>query len=69
MNLGPVAKIDKRNKTMSENFDGDILSKICNVIAIFLIYSKFGAIRKPDSGRIVYKTYIFINSILLSYRN
>ena len=49
-----------QDKQMSENYD---------VIVIFLIYDQFGAIRKPDSGRIVYKTYIFINSNLLSYKN
>ena len=41
----------------------------CGVIPIFLIYSQFGAIRKPDSGRIICKTYVFINSDLLSYKN
>ena len=34
----------------------------CDVIVIFSIYDQFGAIRKPDSERIVCKTYIFINS-------
>ena len=29
-----------------------------DVIVIFLIYGQFGAIRKPDAGRIIYKTYI-----------
>ena len=43
---------------MSESFD---------VIIVFPIYGQFGAIRKPDSGRIVCKTYIFININLLSY--
>ena len=40
-----------------------------DVIINFAIYGKFGAIRKPDSGRIVYKTYIFIDSNILSYKN
>ena len=40
---------------MSENND---------IIVIFLIYGRLGAIRKPDSGRIVYKIHIFINSNL-----
>ena len=35
----------------------------CDVIVTFSIYSQLGVIRKPDSGRIVCKTYIFINSI------
>ena len=41
----------------------------CDVIIIFPIYGQFGAIWKPDSGCIVCKTYIFINSNLLSYKN
>ena len=45
----------------------DVMSDKYDVIVIFLIYGQFGAIRKPDSGRIVYKTYIFININLLSY--
>ena len=45
------------------------MSENCNIIAIFPIYGQFGAIRKPDSGRIVCKTYIFINSNLLLYKN
>ena len=45
---------------MSANFD---------FIVIFLIYGRFGAIRKPDSGRIVCKIYIFIDSNFLSYKN
>ena len=41
----------------------------CDVIAIFLIYGQFGTIWKPDSSGIVCKTFIFINSNLLSYKN
>ena len=41
----------------------------CDVIAIFPICGQFGAFWKPDSGRIVCKTYVFINSNLLSYKN
>ena len=69
MKLGPVTKLDKRNKTTSKQFDNDVMSKNCDVIAIFLIYGQFGAIWKPYSGCIVCKTYIFINSNLLSYKN
>ena len=32
-------------------------------------YGQFGAIRKPDSRGIPCRTYIFINSNLLSYKN
>ena len=69
MKLGPVTKLDKRNKTTSKQFDDDVMPKNCNVIAIFLTYGQSGAIWKPYSERIVCKTYIFINSNLLSYKN
>ena len=45
------------------------MSVNCDFIINFSIYGQFGAIRKMDSGRIVCKTYIFINSNLLSYKN
>ena len=38
-------------------------------IVIFQIYSQFGAIRKPDFGRMICKTYIFISNNLSSYKN
>ena len=56
MKLGPVTKLDKKNKTMSTNFKNDIMSASCDVIVIFPIYGQFGATRKPDSERIVCKT-------------
>ena len=34
------------------------MSENCDVIAIFPIYGQFGVIWKPDSGRIVCKTYV-----------
>ena len=55
MRLRPVTKLDKKNKFW--------------LILIFSIYGQFGAIQQPDSGRMVCKTYIFINSNLLSYKN
>ena len=41
----------------------------CDIIVTFPIYGKFEAIWKPDSGRIVCKTYISTNSNHLSYKN
>ena len=52
MKLGPVTKLDKKNKTTSKKFDNDVVSASCDVIVIFPVYGEFGAIRKPDSGRI-----------------
>ena len=69
MKLEPVTKIDKRNKITPKKIDDDVMPKNCDVIVIFSIYGQFGAIWKPDSGRIVCKTYFFINSNLLSYKN
>ena len=37
-----------------------------DAIAFFPIYGQFAAVWKLDSGRMVYKTYIFINNNLLS---
>ena len=54
---------------MSKKFDDDVMLANCDVIVIFSIYDQFGTIQKLDSGRIVYKTYIFMNSNLLSYKN
>ena len=68
MKLGPVTKLDKRNKITSKKFGDDSMSANYDVVVIFPIYGQFGAIRKPDSGRIVCKTYIFINSNFLSYK-
>ena len=44
------------------------MSVNCDVIVFFPIYDQFGAIQKPNSERIVCKTYIFINTNLLSYK-
>ena len=69
MKLEPVTKPGKRNKTTLKKFGDDVVSGNCDVIVILPIYGQFWAIRKPDSGYIVCKTYIFFNSNLLSYRN
>ena len=57
MKLGPITKLDKRNKVTSKTTDDGILPVNCNVIVIFVIYGQFGAIRKPDTGRMISKTY------------
>ena len=69
MKLGPVSKVDKRNKTTSKKIDDGVISENCDVIVIFAIYGQFGAIRKADSGHIVCKTYVFVKSNLLSYKH
>ena len=62
MKLGSVTKPDKRKKTTSKKFCDDVMSEYSHTIAIFPIYSQFGAIWKPDSRCIVCKTYFFINT-------
>ena len=52
-----------------KKFDNDFMSVNFDAVVIFPIYGQFGAIRKPDSARMVFKTYIFIDSNLLSYLN
>ena len=49
MNLGPVTKLDKRNKT-SKKIDVDVMSENYDVIVIFRIFGQFGAVRRriPD---------------------
>ena len=69
MKLGPVTKLDKRNKTTPKNFDVDVISENCDVIVTFRIFDQSGAVRRLDSGHRVYKSYVFSNSNLLSYKN
>ena len=35
MKLGPVTKLDKKNKTTSENFDDDVMSVIVTSLSFF----------------------------------
>ena len=44
------------------------MSENCYAIANFPTYGQFRAIRKRDSGHLVCKTYVFIKSNLLSYK-
>ena len=65
MKLGPVTKLDKRNKTTSKNFDNNVMSGDCDIIVIFWIFGQFGAVRRPDSQHRVCKSCVFSNSYLL----
>ena len=69
MKLGSVTKLDKRNKRTSKKIDDDVMSANYDIIVFFPIYSQFAAIQKPDSGKIVCRTYISIKNNLLSYKN
>ena len=62
MKLGPLNKIDKRNKITSKKIDDEVMPANCDITVIFSIYGEFRGIWKPDSRCIVCKIYIFINS-------
>ena len=52
MKLGPVTKLDKRNKTASKKSDDDVMSENCDVIVIFPIFGHFGAPQTPSLFRL-----------------
>ena len=68
MKVGPVSLDNGNTSTSKKKVADDAMSANCDVIVFFPIYEQFAATRKPDSGRRVYETYIFINSDLLSYK-
>ena len=69
MKLGPVTKLNKKNRATSKKIDDDVMLASYDVIVIFVISGQLRAIWKLDSGRIVCKSYIFINGNLISYKN
>ena len=69
MNLEQVTKLDKRNKATSKRLHDDVMLQNYDVIEIFPVFCQFEAIWRPDSRRIICKTYIFTNSNVLSYKN
>ena len=52
---------------VQKKIDDDVMSQKDDIIVIFPIYEQFRAIWKLDSKNVC-KTYIFINSNLLSYK-
>ena len=69
MKLGPVTKTNKRNKTTSKN-DNDVISENYDVIVIFFFnFELIGAFQNLDSECRVFKSYVSINSNLLSFKN
>ena len=59
---GPVTKLWQEKQTNVKKTNDDAMLANWDVIVIFPVYGQFGAILKPDSGRIICKTYIFIKS-------
>ena len=65
MKLGPVTNFNKRIMATSRKFDDDVIST--NYI-FFPSYAQFSAVRKSDSGAMLYKIYIFTNNNLFHYK-
>ena len=55
MKLGPVTKLDKRNKTTSKKFGVDVMLENCDVNVIFQIFGQFGVVQRPDFGHSLQK--------------
>ena len=68
LNQETTTKLDKRNTATSKKVDNDVMSANCDAIVFFPISGQFAAIRKQDSERMLYKSYIFRNSNLSSYK-
>ena len=64
MKLGPVTNFNKRIMATSRKFDDDVISTNC----IFSNLCPISAVRKPDSGAMLYKIYIFTNNNLFHYK-
>ena len=69
MKLEAVTKLGNRNSATSKKTDNDVTSANYDAMVIFPIYGQVSAIRKPDPGRMVRRTDIFINSNLLCDNN
>ena len=67
MKLGPATNHDKRNKKMSKKFYIEVMSKNCDVIVIFRIFGKFGAVRRPDSEHRVWKSCLQSQSVIVTF--
>ena len=64
MKLAPETKKFSQRQLHIKKIDNDIVSVNYEGIVIFPVFGRFGAIRKPDSGSIVYRynSSCFINS-------
>ena len=69
MKLGTLIKLDSRNNMTSRKIDDNVMRVNYDEVFIFPNYGQFEAICKPDSQRIVHKTYIFLKNYSLSYKN
>ena len=56
--LGPITKLDERNKTTSKKFDVDVMSENCDVIVIFWVLANLeqsgGRILDTESAKLMF---------------
>ena len=69
MKLEPITQNDKRQMVTSKKFDNEVMSANPDVIVFYQFMAPVCSYLEPDAGHMVYKTYIFINSNLLSRKN
>ena len=62
MKLGPVTKLNKRNKTTSKNFDDDVMPQNCDVFSFFLNLCSIW--RNPEAG---FRTQTLIFSLIITF--
>ena len=62
MKLGPVTKLDKRNKPTSKKVDVDVMSGSCDVIVIFWIFANLeqsgGRIPDAESAKVMFSVKV-----------
>ena len=56
MKLGPITKLGKSNTITSKSIEDAVMSTNYDFVVIFPIYSQLGAIRKSESGRMLYNS-------------
>ena len=56
MNLKPVTKLDKRNKTTSKKFDDDVMLENCDMIVIFRSSPEAGF--RKESAKVMFSVIV-----------
>ena len=68
MKLGAITNLTRETERQKK-IEFDAMSENYDVSVTFRIFGQFGAVRRPDSGHRVCKSYVFSNSNLSSYKN
>ena len=56
MKLGPINKLGKSNTITSKSIEDAVMPTNYDFVVVFPIYSQLGAIRKSESGRMLYNS-------------